>query len=206
MGTPVHFITGASKMTGAEAPIVAAGFAMLGYTAELCGKYQVPLRYTCMYGYTIPIAQDLIKRGYTKGGHPELYSDDMVYYIGESQSSIEIEIMGYLLKTKPAVNLMFGGIQYEALNTLGAASVAGCIQAAGTPRLYYQPFLAACCDYSMIGDELYAAAAVVQDIPEERAVIQGQDYIKLVALILIVLSVILNTSGAGSLFTKLINL
>jgi len=206
MGTPVHFITGASTMTGSEAPIVAAGFAILGYVAELCGKYQVPIRYTCMYGYTIPIAQDLIQRGYTKGGHPELYSDDMVYYVGETQNAIEAEIMGYLLKEKPAVNMMFGGIKYEALNTMGAAAVAGCIQAAGTPRLYYQPFLAACCDYSMIGDELYAAAAIADDRPEEKAIIQGEDVVKAIALVLILLSVVLSTIGAGDLFTQLITM
>ena len=94
MGTPVHFITGAGSMTGSEAPIVAAGFAILGYVAELCGKYQVPLRYTCMYGYTVPIAQDLIQGGYTKGGHPELYNDDMVYYVGETQNAIEADSRG----------------------------------------------------------------------------------------------------------------
>lgn len=204
MGKSVHFVTGSAPMTGAEAPVVASGLAMLGYVAELCGKYRVPLRYTMIYSITLPVAQDLIKTGYTKGGHPELYNDDMIYYAGESQPALMSEIMRYIYEEKPAVSLLFGPCKYEALNTLGAAAIAGCIQAAGTSRLYYNAFLAACCDYCMIGDEIYAAVAIIKDTPEEKAIIQGQDIIKGLVMLLILCSIILNTSGAGDLLMKII--
>lgn len=206
MGKPVHIATGMSKLESAEAPIVAAGLAMLGHVAYLCGKYKVPMRYTCVYGYNIPIAQDLIKSGYTRGGHPELYSDDLIFYAGDHQQSYSAAMMGYIMRERPAANMMFGGIKYETLNVLGAGAVAGAMQAAGTPRLYYQPFLVASCDYSMIGDELFAAAAVVSGIPDELGAIRGQDIIKFIATILVIISVILASSGLGSLFLKLISM
>jgi hypothetical protein len=205
MGTAVHIATGMSTLESSEAPIVVAGYAMLGYVAELCGKYKVPIRYTCVYGYNIPIAQDLIKAGYLKAGEPEMYSNDMIFYAGDHQQPYSAAMMGYLLREKPAANMMFGGIKYETLNTLGAGAIAGCMQAAGTPRLYYQPFLVAACDYSMIGDELFAAAAVVRGIPEEIGVIRGQDILKAIALGLIITSAILVTIGTD-LFARIIAL
>jgi len=202
MGTAVHFATGMVGLETAEAPIVTAGYAILGHVAELCGKYKVPIRYTAVFGYNIPIGRDLIKTGYTSGGHPELYRDDMVVYAGDHQQPYSAAIMGYIMREKPAANMMFGGIKYETMNTLGAGAIAGCMQAAGTPRLYYQPFLVAACDYAMIGDELFAAAALVRRKPEELGGILGQDIIKMIALGLIVLAIALITAGSD-LFLRL---
>ena len=206
MGKPIHIITGCSALTGSEAPIVSAGLAMLGYVAELCGKYRIPMMYNMDQAYVIPIAQDLIKTGYTKAGVPEMYNDDMIYFTGGGQKALESRVQSYIYREKPTVNMLFGGIKYEAMNSLGAAASVGCIQAAGTPRLYYNAFLAACCDYSMIGDELYAAVATIKGIPEEKAVIMGQDIIKLVTMIMLVISAILSTAGLGDLYLRYITM
>jgi hypothetical protein len=203
MGTPVHIATGFSELQSSEAPIVSAGYAMLGYVAECCARRHVPIRYTCVYGYNIPIAQDLIKTGYIKGGAPEMYSDDMVYYTGESQMAFAGAMMGYIMREKPAANMMFGGIQYETLNSIGAGAVAGCLQIVGTSRMYYQPFAVACCDYSMIGDEIFAVVATVKGDPKEIGGIRGLDIIKGITMALIPLSITLNTIIPG-LFTQLI--
>jgi hypothetical protein len=205
MGTAIHFATGASTLDSAEAPIIAAGLAVLGHVSELCGKYNVPIRYTCIYGYMIPLAQDIIKHGYAAAGVPDRYNDDMVVYAGDSQISYLAAMMGYISREKPASSMLFGGIKYETMNVLGAASIAGCMQAAGTPRLYYQPFLVACCDYSMIGDELYVAAAVVKKIPDELGSVQGQDLIKMIVIILAAVSVVLATAGS-KLYAQLIGM
>jgi len=195
-GAPLHFATGFRGLDTSEAAIVTAGYAMLGHAAELCGKYKVPIHYTCVYGYNIPIAQDLIKSGYLKAGHPELYREDMVTYVGESQIPYMAALMGYIMREKPAANMLFGGIMWETLNTLGAAAIAGCMQAAGTPRMFYQPFLVASCDYSMIGDELFAAAAMVRGTPDELGGIEGTDFLKMAFLVLAIIAVALLTAGS----------
>jgi len=203
MGKPVHFGTGYRGLDTPEAPIVVAGLAILGHVAELCGKYKVPIHYTAIWSYNIPIGRDLIKRGYTLGGHPEMYSDDMVAYTGEHQMSYAAALMGYTLRERPAANMFFGGIAYETFNMLGAGAIAGSVQAAGTSRIYYQPFLVAACDYALIGDELYAAAAAVKKVPEETGTIRATDIIKAIALLLIILSLVL--SGTA-LYAQLIKL
>ena len=131
-GKPIHFATGWRGLDSAEAPVVVAGLAILGHVSELCGKYKVPIHYTAVYGYMIPIARDLIKKGYTIGGNPGLYSDDMVVYTGEQQQSYAAAMQGYIIREKPTVNMMFGGMMYEAFNCLGAAAVVGSVQAVGS--------------------------------------------------------------------------
>ena len=195
MGKTVHIATGSQMLETSEAPIVTAGYAMLGYIAKLCGKYGVKLRYTCTFGYNIAIGQDLIKAGYTAAGAPGLYRDDMVYYAGDHQQAYSAAIMGYIMRERPAANMMFGGIKYETINSLGAGAVAGCMQAAGTPRWMYQPFLVAACDYSMIGDELFAAVALTTENPMEIGSIRGQDVIKVMALVLTAGTAVLALAG-----------
>jgi hypothetical protein len=100
--------------------------------------------------------------------------------------------------------MLFGGTQWEAFDCLGAGAVIGAMQLAGTSRIYYQPFMVATCDYSFIGDELYAAAADVGGIPEELAVVQAMDISKAISIILTLLAVILTTAGTD-LFSQLIS-
>jgi hypothetical protein len=106
------------------------------------------------------------------------------------------------MESKPATNFMFGGITAEAVQTLGAGAVAGSMQFAGTARMFYFPFILCLCDYSLIGEELFAAAAVVSGESAQLGVIKGQDVSKFVVLALLILGIILGTMGNG-LFAEL---
>jgi len=197
MGSCVHFMTGAGGLNvPSYAAQATAGLSILGHVAELCGKYKVPIHYTCIYGYNIAIAQDLIRTGYLRGGHPELYRDDMIFYSGEHQYSYAPALMGFIMREKPAANMMFGEIMYETMNTIGAGAIAGSMQAAGTINKYYQCFLVSCCDFAMIGDELFAAAASLRGIPDELGGLRGADMIKMISLGLAALAIALASAGS----------
>jgi len=57
------------------------------------------------------------------------------------------------------------------------------------------PFLVAICDYSLIGEELYALGAYVSEDPVVASSLAGQDIGKFIAMILIVLGSVLITFG-----------
>ena len=203
VGRTVHFTTGVSGLDNAFAPQTIAGLAIMNRVAKLCGEYAVPMRYTACRSYMIPIAEDTIKSGYTFGGRPDMYSPDMVVYIGEAQTAFQAAVVSHLIRERPAVNFMFGGIQAEAIQTLGAAAVAGCMQFAGTARMFYFPFILCLCDYSLIGEELFAAAAAASGETIQLGTIRGQDVSKFLALVLLILGIILTTVGTAA-FRKLI--
>jgi hypothetical protein len=195
MGSSVHYSTGVGSLHDQYAPMTTAGLSILGEVAALCGKYAVPLRYTCVRSYIIPIAEDLIKAGYVSGGNPEMFDVNMVVYTGEEQRAFMSSVMGHLMRDRPATNMIFGATFWETIIQLGTGAVAGCVNLGGTPRLYYLPIVICCCDYFLIGEELYTAAAVVDKSPPQLGSVFGQDLIKLGAMILILLSVILISAG-----------
>ena len=55
------------------------------------------------------------------------------------------------------------------------------------------------CDYTLIGEELYAAGALMGDDPRLKGGIKGQDYVKLVAMIVLVVLFTLNLFGVAGI-------
>jgi hypothetical protein len=197
LNRPVHISTGIGGLSDEWAPMTIAAMAILRSVVEYCGKLGVPVKYFCIRAHMLPAMQDLVRGGYVRGGRPERYSEDMVEFIGDGQQrALMAAMMGYISREKPAVNILLGATFYETYISLGCGAVQGCLQIAGTPRLYYQGILVALADYPLIGQELYAAAAKVSGNPPDLGSIAGQDYNTVVCLILIVVTTILATVGS----------
>ena len=202
-GKMVHFTTGLSGLETDLAPQTIAGLSIMQRVARICGELSVPIRYTASRSYMIPIAEDIIRSGYSHSAVEPPFSDTVVY-VGENQSAFQASVVSYLMTGKAAVNMMFGGVMAEAINTLGAGAVAGCMQFAGTARMFYFPFIALLCDYSLIGEELFAAASTVTGNDVEKGTIKGQDISKFLIIALLSLGILLTTMGSA-LFRELIN-
>jgi hypothetical protein len=196
LNKPVHYITGVGGLHGDAAPMTIAGLSLLGKVASLCGKYSVPIRYTCSISYMIPIVEDLIKAGYTSAGNAEIYHPDMVVYVGEGQRGLMASVLGYNTREKPAATMIFGAIYWETIVYVGSGAVAGAVNIGGTPRLHYQAILATCCDYYLLGDELFAAAAAINEEPAQLGSVASQDRVKFFVMLLILLNILLTAIGS----------
>ncbi|MDC3246753.1 hypothetical protein OAT66_01580, partial [Candidatus Marinimicrobia bacterium] len=62
----------------------------------------------------------------------------------------------------------------------------GAIQIAGTASQSQIPFFVTACDYTLIGEEFFAASAYLSQKPELLGIVKGQDIIKLVILTMII--------------------
>jgi hypothetical protein len=204
MGRPLHFATGYGGLHDEWATMCIAALDILSEVSRLCGQYGVDIRYTCFRGYLVAVAQDIVRTGFIDGGHPEMYHDDMVHYTGEDQTSYVADMMSYVMRERPAVNMMFGATLYETQQTLGTGARVGAFTLGGTPRLYYQAMLLLICDYSLIGSELYAAGAYLSRDPAQMGVIQGQDWTQLLVAALIIIGVITFSLGGYDLIGQLI--
>lgn len=197
LGKPVHFATGMGGMHDQWAPRTMAALDILSSVATQCGKNGVPMRYTAIHGYMVPVAQDLIKKGYLAGGSPEMYRDDFVFYTGEDQMSYVAAMTGYMWRERPAANMFFGHLMLEAQQTIAASARLGIMTLGGTPNFYYQPHMVMACDYALIGPELFAASAYVTKDPASMGTIQGEDWDKLTVLVLLILSFIATSLGSN---------
>lgn len=66
---------------------------------------------------------------------------------------------------------------------------------AGTPRLYYQSATLLAADYQLIGEELYAAGALVSGDPIQVGAIMGEDWSKLIVILLMIIFAIATNIG-----------
>jgi hypothetical protein len=194
LGKTVHFTHGVGKLSDDHAPMTMAGMACLSRIAEECGRREVVLRATCGEPMVLPTYYDLVRQGYTKGGHPEMYDDDMVFF-AVVQKALMGEVMNYMFSVRPAVSFLFGPTFWETINVLGSSVVSGAMMIGGTARLYYQGFYVALCDYVTIGEELFAAAAICDPTPANLGSIGATDWSKILAFIMLWISVILTTAG-----------
>jgi len=204
MGRPIHFSTGYGGLHDEWAVMCVAGLALLSKVAELCGKYRVWLQFTCFRGYLVPIGRDILKKGYEKGGNPEMYSPDMVSYVGEDQPAYIAYLMDYFMSERPAVAMMFGAIQAEMHHHLMMCARIGAVCCAGTPRLYYQGKMALIADYALLGEELYVAGASITQDPIHLGTIEAEDYFKLIVIFLLIIAAITVNIGMPSLFNNLV--
>ena len=102
--------------------------------------------------------------------------------------------------------IMFGNYFAEALIMAEAGFQAGAIQVAGTPSTTQIPFFIASCDYTIIGDEYYAATAYLTRQPTLMGSLVGQDYGKIILLALILIGILVVTIwGNQNTFTQLFN-
>lgn len=201
MGKPVLYSTLIGGTQGTDSAMTIAGLGIMSEVARQCGQLGVRMHYLCYNSYLIPVGQDLIKQGYVDAGRPELYSDDMVEYTTENQNAFMTSVTAYILREKPAANLMFGATYWETTIQMGVGSIVGSMNIAGVPRLSYMPLAVCVCDYCLIGEELFAAAAYVDKDVNQIATIQVQDWIKAIMITIVLVSAVAIFLGSNALYS-----
>ena len=86
-----------------------------------------------------------------------------------------------------------GTFYAESLILSETGNSIGAIQIAGTAMPSQLPFFVAACDYTLIGEELFAASAYLSREPKLLGSLKGQDIAKAVILIALIIGIILET-------------
>jgi len=204
MNRPVHFTTGLGSLTESVAPQLVAGLAVLAHVSELCAKYGVKIIYSVYAAQVMPIATELIKAAYVKAGKPEeFHAEESVRYLSGEQFAYASAVQGIAERERPAANIMIGPFYAESMLFSETFQRIGSIQLAGTARGYQIPFFAIVCDYLLIGEEIYAAGAYLSGDPVQVGTTRGQDYGKIVALILMILGILATAAGSTAITSLL---
>ncbi|MCX8168695.1 MAG: hypothetical protein N3E39_00505 [Candidatus Methanomethylicia archaeon] len=177
-----------------QGPQMVSAITILGYIAEGCAKYDVPLIVDLCQGDALPLIDETLRLAYLKQGKPEKYDPKMVNYF-PGQSPMVTGILGHLQRLRPAAFFMLGGLYYESVVIGEAANFVGAITIGGTVNTHQLPFIVAVCDYVLIGEEFYAAGAYLSKDPYQIATISGEDWIKFILAALLILGFILEPLG-----------
>ena len=94
-----------------------------------------------------------------------------------------------MVRERPAAIFYMGNFLAEALMLAETGHATGAIQIAGSASASQLPFFVAACDYTLLGEELYAASAYLSQDPLQIGSLKGQDAAKALIMGLIILGV-----------------
>jgi len=192
MGKPILYVLGLG--TAADIATIAS-YTILGRVAKKIAEYQTGLIVPCYDPITMTVAQETVKTAYMDAGRPDAYNEDMVYFVTQSQFAYVAAVNGTMLRERPATNIYMGKFYAESLILAETGALAGSIQIAGTDEIAQIPFFVVACDYTLIGEELYAASAYLGREPLLLGSLKAQDYAKAAVIILAILGVIAMNVG-----------
>ncbi len=193
MGKPILYVPGLSTI-GDVATI--ASLTILGRVARKVAEYQTPLMVPNCDPIVYTVAEETVRQGYLEAGRPDAFDNDSVFFLTQSQFAYVAGVNGIMMREQPATNFYLGMFWAESLILAETGSLSGAIQIAGTDAVTQLPFFITTCDYTLIGEELYAASAYLGREPKQLGSIKGQDACKAVMMFIIGLGIILSIISA----------
>jgi len=200
MGRPILFIPGINDMDDVQ---TIAGITILGRVAKVVADYDIKINMPVARSIVMTVGRETIKEAYVGAGRPDAYSDNMVHYITDEQFGYVAAVDGIMVREKPATCFYLGAFFAESLILAETGNSVGAIQIAGTAMPAQLPFFVAACDYTLIGEELFAASAYLSNEPKQLGSLKGQDVGKFMAMAAIALGVLgatIASAWGGSFF------
>jgi hypothetical protein len=192
MGKPVLYIPGIMDMDDIQ---TIASMVILGRVARKTAEYGSPLLVPTSRSVVMSVAQEVVKEGYLQAGRPDAYNKEDIQYLTDDQFGYAAGVDGIMVREKPAAIFLLGTFYAESLILAETGRSVGAIQISGTAMPSQIPFFVAACDYTLIGEELFAASAYLSREPKLLGSLKGQDAAKLFFILIIVVGVLAATIG-----------
>jgi hypothetical protein len=192
MGRPVLYVPGIEDVEDIQ---TIASMLILEKIAEKTATYDVPLRVPTRKPFVMAVADEVVRTGCSAAGRPDAYQPGSVRYVSDEQFAYCAGVNGIILREKPAANLYLGRFFAESLIFAETGFAAGSIQIAGTAEVTQLPFFIAACDYTLIGEEFFAAGAYLSQDPTMLSTLRAADWAKVVLVACLVAGAVLASLG-----------
>ena len=193
MGKPIVFVPGIGDLDNVQ---TLAGLTILGYVSETIAEYDAKLDVPVCRSLVMTTGREIVKQAYLTAGRPEAYNENIVRYLTDEQFGYVAGVNGTLLRDEPATCFYMGAFFAESLLLAETGNRIGAIQIAGTAMPSQLPFFVSACDYTLIGEELFAASAYLSRDPRQLGSLKGQDVGKLIVMVTIVIGSLTATVAA----------
>ena len=192
MGRPVLYLPGLGDMSEVGTLASIAILSRVAHrTAEMGCDLDVP-------GYD-PVATTIMdgaaRQAYIEAGRGDAYRPGTVHYVTTQQFAYVAAVSGFMLRERPAANIFMGSFYAESLFLAETGNLTGAIQIAGCDQVTQLPFFVCACDYTLLGEELFAAGAFLGQEPVQLATVAAQDWAKALAAGMVVASLVASAMG-----------
>ncbi|MCX7804618.1 MAG: hypothetical protein N3A38_05440 [Planctomycetota bacterium] len=186
MGRPIMFTFGLAGV----GPLFFACLGVLTHVARRAARYGTRLFVPQRDVEVMAITQSAVRECYRGEGRLEAYHDEDIRYLSGEQFAFASGYMGLAHREKAAACFLFGSFAAESLILAEAGQQIGAIQVAGTTSNEQICFFITACDYTIIGEEVYAAGAYLSRDPVQRGSLRGQDIAKGVLLAVVIVGAV----------------
>ncbi|MBN2619853.1 hypothetical protein JXB22_02090 [candidate division WOR-3 bacterium] len=189
MGKPILYVPGLGDI---DYTSTIASMNILGEVARKIAVYDTPLIVCNRWSVTYTVAKEVVRESFATEGRPDRFKEDYVRYLTEAQFGFAAAVNGIMVREQPATTFFIGSFWAESLIMAETGAQIGAIQIAGTDQVLQLPFFVAACDYTLIGEELYAASAYLSRQPLLLGSLKAQDYGKIIILVLLLALTVLS--------------
>lgn len=194
---PVYYIMGLGLMS--DLPTIAS-VSILERVSRMAAKNGLRLKVPCYDSVVMSVAQDVVTSAYEAEGRSPKQAREDVFFVTSDQFSYAASVDGLLLRDRPSTNFFMGNFQAESLLLSEVGSSVGAVQIAGTDQPSQLPFFVTTTDYTLIGEELYAASAYLSRNPLLLGSLRGQDVGKILLVATIIVGTVLTTLGVDAVW------
>ncbi len=192
MGKPVLYVPGIDDLQDIQ---TIASMLILGQISKTIAEYQADLIVSCCIPIVREVADEVVRAGFYQAGHPDAFDPTSVRFISSEQFAFCAGTNGIIHREKPATNIYFGRFFAESLILAETGYVNRSIQIAGTAEATQLPFFIAACDYTLIGEELFAVSAYLSRDPRLVSSLKASDIIKVACVVAMLVGTVLASLG-----------
>lgn len=189
LGRPVVFSTGLASI----GPVLYACLGVVSYVARKIARYKIRFLLPQVNPEVMAITEDTVRSAYRAEGKSGLYDPQSIQFLSDEQFAFAAGYMGLVQRENVATAFLFGSFAAEALILAEAGQTVGAMQVAATVSPEQVAFFVCACDYTLIGEELFGAAAYLSREPIQLGSLYAQDRAKLVLLTIVVVGIAIAT-------------
>lgn len=198
MGRPILYVPGIDEIQNIQ---TIAAVLVLGRIAELAARYDSEIKVPCCIPLVAAVGEEVVRQGFYDAGRPDAHKPQNIQWISSEQFAFCAGTNGIMMRDKPATNIFLGRFFGESLILAETGYVNGAIQIAGTAEITQLPFFIAACDYTLIGEEIYAVSAYMTRDPKLLSTIKAADWVKALCVAVVIVGTLLAVAAPESKLT-----
>lgn len=188
-GRPISFTTGLASI----GPVLYACLGVLYFVANRAAKLKADLIVPQYDPEVLAIAEDVVSSAYATAGRESDFSTQQLPYLSNEQFAYAAGYIGMIQRENVGAAFLFGEFAAESLILAESGQAIGAEQVGATVDPEQVAFFIVACNYTLIGEETYAAAAYLTQDPIQVGSLYAQDFSKLLIVLVIFAGIILAT-------------
>lgn len=197
---PLHVSLGSASIGDQSTVLSLAGSEFIYYLTRQVAIGDASPLFTVSEGAALPLAMDTLRRAYTHENRSKQFNafGARWYPAGKRSLAFAAALMSMQADDKLSGNILFGSYGSELALVLDAAFQKKRYSIASSDLLEGQAIAYALADESLIGDEVFAAAAYLGNERDLHFRVMTLDFLRLVSVIAIIVIAIFSLSRGGN--------